>query len=514
MGPLLGTGRSTSYWPWVQILRDSIEKDREVLRAEFNPALGQLSRILPELSETGNDLSSGEAKMLGPFRNLESDHFRFFDSVSVVLRKLAGKHGLLLVMDDLHAADPDSLQLLGFLARDIRRSAIVVAITYRDTEVEQSPRHGAFLAEIARGGQLFQLGGLSELEVESFLSSNSIDPKRASEFRRVSGGNPFFLQELARQVSAGSPAAAFTRVITAASVRSMVQERVALLSTNARRVLSTASVLGSEFDSKVLEQATSMPSADVLAALNEARSHSLITSIDDTPGFYRFKHGVLQESIKAELDELTLCQVHRDLAQALRKIHGNRVQPQLAAIANHYFLALPVASLEEVANAAREAAEWAFDQLAYEEAARLFRMSLQVTESAGEEAPERIELMLRLGDAEHESRNFEEARRIFRSVASIAQRLARPDLLARAPWLLAKWAEALDQESSTTNWSPLQKKRLQRLVAKTAHIEQFFSGGLRSISTGQRSASMRLLSGTSRLRWRGVSATQPPWSWP
>jgi predicted ATPase len=96
-------GGAPAYWPWVQSLRGlTRETDREELRARLRMGASELVQLLPELREVFPDVTDP----LAP--ESESARFRLFEAVSTFLRTTAEGRPLVLVLDDLHAADEPS----------------------------------------------------------------------------------------------------------------------------------------------------------------------------------------------------------------------------------------------------------------------------------------------------------------------------------------------------------------------------------------------------------------------
>ena len=97
---------------------------------------------------------------------LDSDNARFylFDSVTEFLRNGAARRPLVIVLDDVHAADLPSLLLLRFLAAELHEMRILAIGTYRAGEARRAPEVGSVLADLARGRRI-ALGGLAERDI-------------------------------------------------------------------------------------------------------------------------------------------------------------------------------------------------------------------------------------------------------------------------------------------------------------------------------------------------------------
>src|SRR5206468_9009121 len=130
-------------WPWVQAIRARArERDLETLRTELCPGAAYLAQIVPELRELFPALPDP------PALETEGARFQLFEAVAGFLRSTAEPQALVLVLDDLHAADEPSLLLLQFLARELVASRLLVFAAYRDVDPTISPRLSASLAEL------------------------------------------------------------------------------------------------------------------------------------------------------------------------------------------------------------------------------------------------------------------------------------------------------------------------------------------------------------------------------
>jgi predicted ATPase len=115
------------YWPWRQVLRAVSASDGAVGVAEQLRVAEDLAVVAPEAFP----------QVAGPASDLDSGpelRFRAFDGVARFLRRMALDRGLLVVLDDLHWADPASLLLLQHVACELGPSGLFVLATFRDTE--------------------------------------------------------------------------------------------------------------------------------------------------------------------------------------------------------------------------------------------------------------------------------------------------------------------------------------------------------------------------------------------
>ena len=125
-----------------------------------------------------------------------------FEAAARYLAALAGRRGLLVVLEDLHWADATSLSLVPFLARALGRDPVALLLTYRPDDEAGSPSLAGLRAEVRRGalGTELPLGPLSADDAGAMLAEVlGVDPapEVATELLRLAAGNPFALQELA-----------------------------------------------------------------------------------------------------------------------------------------------------------------------------------------------------------------------------------------------------------------------------------------------------------------------------
>jgi DNA-binding NarL/FixJ family response regulator len=399
---------SPPYWPFRQVVR--------ALHPAEPDHAGDLALVAPELG-TGPDLTE------------PAQRFQVFESVTTFLRGAADDAGLLVVLDDLQWADPASLRLLTHLARGTADARLVVLATYRDSEtVGREPLRQA-LAALAREPSVtrLRLVGLTEAEVGALLAGatgHAVAVGTTAAVSRRTGGNPFFVTELAR-VLAGPE----SDVDLPDGVRDAVRGRFDRLGAPARRIVTAAAVLGSVVEPAALAAATGRPVAEVLAALDEAAGAGIVAGPDR-----RFGHDLIRETARLDVSTVDRLNLHQRMAEYLT----GRVDAagRVAEIAFHLLESLPVGDPARAVAWAERAAGQATAQLAWEEAAALYRRAVVAAGDAALPGPERARLLLASARAEVRAYEMEDARRSLLAAADLARVAGDPAGIAEAALIM------------------------------------------------------------------------------
>lgn len=428
-----------AYWPWSQVLRS-------VLRtvADDRPVDPYLARAMPGIRTAAGGTSEGSAAVPadGPVDGQIGGRFLVFEAVAEALRSAGSARPLALVFDDLHAADVASLQLLEFVAGDLERLPVTIIGTYRDQHPLIDPAideaRTARTAQIDRLGPVVRLTGLHPAAVAALVRDRcgaEPPPDLVERLHRVTEGNPFFLTEIARLLGTDSRSwdgtGGAAAVPLPATLRTMVRSRVEALDPDAREVLSTASVLGEEFSIGPLTHATGGERATTLAALDDAAAEGLIRETGPL-GTYRFAHALTREALYADLGSVRRAELHDHVGRALEASYASLAGVHAAELAEHFAHAATLGDAGPAVAYGTEAGDRAMAAFAYDDAARSYRMALDVLTSSGGGATERAELLLALAAAQTRGTACDAAIATYDEAARLAAAADRADLLGRA----------------------------------------------------------------------------------
>src|SRR4051794_28483680 len=149
--------------------------------------LGELAQVFPSLSGLGDTPG-------GP----QDERFRTHAAVRELLAMLSAEKPLTLALDDLHWVDTASVELIANLLRRPPEGPVCLLLAYRSGQL--GAQLAAAVEDAEREGLLtpIEVAGLTREEAEPLLEA--VDPGDREELYRLSGGNPFYLEELARMV--------------------------------------------------------------------------------------------------------------------------------------------------------------------------------------------------------------------------------------------------------------------------------------------------------------------------
>jgi DNA-binding NarL/FixJ family response regulator/tetratricopeptide (TPR) repeat protein len=339
----------------------------------------ELAHVFPSLSA----LAGGHEVAL------QHERHRSHRAVRELLKRLAAPAPLVLLLDDVHWADAASVELLGALLRRPPATAVLMVVAVR---LRQAPeRLSAALERAHREGALtrIELGALSPAEARVFLGE-ALDPAEAAALYEDSGGNPFYLQQLARALDlTGGTASAAAELSMAIDVPSAVAaaltEELGLLSEPARLVLEGAAVAGDPFEPELAAAAAGTSEASTMDALDELLQLDLVRPTE-VPRRFRFRHPLVRRAVYETTRGGWRLGAHERCAEAL----GAR-GAGAAARAHHVERSAGQGDVGAVA-VLREAGE-AAARLAPESAARRFGGALRLLPQTAP-AEERVELLL------------------------------------------------------------------------------------------------------------------------
>jgi DNA-binding SARP family transcriptional activator/predicted ATPase len=333
-----------------------------------------------------------------------------FEQYTQLLKALAPKRPLILILDDLQWADPASISLLFHLGRQIESSRILIVGAYRPAEVNvdrNGERH--LLAPVV--GEFKRRFGEIEVDlgraqgrrfVEAFLHTlpSRFSPAFHETLYRQTGGHPLFTVELLRNMQQRGDlvrdqegywieGSGLNWEMLPARVEAVIDERIGQLPQPLRQMLRVASVEGETFTAEVVARVQAAGEQETTERLSQelARKHHLVRAQglhrleNKSLARYQFRHILFQKYLYNSLDAVERSRLHEAVGTALEELHGEQAE-ESAAIAPHLAWHFQEAGLvRKAVEYLRQAGGQAVRMSANEEAIALLSQGLALLET-------------------------------------------------------------------------------------------------------------------------------------
>jgi ATP/maltotriose-dependent transcriptional regulator MalT len=278
-----------------------------VFRALDEDVPRELAAVFPALPREPDSAASGGEG---------AERYRLHYAVRAVLERLATRQPVLLALDDVHWADTASVEMLSHLLRRFRGPGLM-AVAYR-----QAPsRLVAALDGAARAGRASRLEpALLTLEEAGSLIGSGVDESALVMLYRESGGNPFYIEQLARAGHLGAGSTARDWVHSPETVPQAVLEAiradVLTASAESRRALEAAAVAGESFEPELVAAIAQQSAESVFAAIDELLRLDFIRPAE-APRRFRFRHPIVRRAVYDEMPRGWQIGAHARAAEAL-----------------------------------------------------------------------------------------------------------------------------------------------------------------------------------------------------
>jgi class 3 adenylate cyclase/tetratricopeptide (TPR) repeat protein len=349
-GRCLPYGEGITYWPVVEILKDAAgilhDDDPATDAAKLDTLLSGLATDDPDELRT---MAASLATLLGApttprgtYSVAEITQVELHWGLRRLFELLAARTPLVLVVEDLHWAEPTLLKLLQQMVREIDRAPILILGTARPELADTAPD---IVGEYERR-RVVTLRGLDETESEALLTkllpAEGPGGPRIRSLIENAGGNPLFLEETVRMLGeAGDDA------VVPTSLQSLIGSRLDLLPAGERNVAQHAAVVGSVFWPGAVAHLTRSDGQvtvhlEGLEARDIVRTHPESTIAGEVE--YGFKHILLRDVAYGRLPKQRRSELHVRCADWVRDLSGT--EEEFAEIVAYH--------LEEACRLARE----------------------------------------------------------------------------------------------------------------------------------------------------------------
>ena len=285
--------------------------------------IAELARLLPSLSSLVRTDQPA----------IRDERYRAHRAVRVLLERIAVTKPLVLILDDVHWADSASVELLGALLRRPPDAPVLMVMAARP---RQLPIRLAGALDRAERANALDRTELAELDPDDArrLLGGDIDAELAERFVEESGGNPFYLDQLARSRGVAQPGPAtlgeeIGDLQVPTTVVAALNEELGLLASPVLTLLQGAAVVGDPFEPDFAAITADLSEDAALTAVDELLERELIRATD-VPRRFRFRHPIVRRAVYQSAPAGWTLRAHERCATAL----AERGAP-LAARAHH-----------------------------------------------------------------------------------------------------------------------------------------------------------------------------------
>lgn len=484
------------YRPWTDILRtllQDIPLNRLVEMIEgkneqagdktpgaLDPAataqarLTRLSSLLPELVTNQQVSQTHPPAPVAP----EQERFHLWEALLALLKAFTQTAPLLLVLDDLHWTDDNSLELLAYLARHQQNERLVLVGTYRELELVPRTKFRSLLNDLRREQVLatFPLQALTQEQTARLLAH--LPHELIRRIQSQAGGNPLFAEELARfsEALAGEKYRNYRQHTShytgpldeqtagthgphplplPETIAAVFERRLNKLGPACQALLSKAAVLGRSFELNLLVRVIGETESNedaILDLLEEALHAGLLTEeVKATKIVYHFWHPLIVSHLYEHISAARRAQLHRRTAQALIDLFADNEAGAATAIAYH--LHQYGQDKPELAYYTEIAGNQAMALSAYPQALHYYRLALEALQTprptTGQDALHSADLLECMAECNYMQGNVAEARQQYMQVLALREAQTKDATMFTSPAAFVAWQQEEAQIQGT-----------------------------------------------------------------
>src|SRR5215470_10090801 len=318
IGQSYETERLLPFGPWVQAVREAGIVESRALEGLGAAWIADLSYLFPELRHPEWPLPSEPIEAL-----------RLFDAMTELVKSLATRHPLVLVLEDLHWAHEMSVRLFSFLGRRLDGLRILLVGTAREEELDAASPVRRMLAELSTEEPLVRLAlaplsrEQTQLLVRRIAEGRADDSSLTQLEDRVwtlSEGNPFVIVESLREALDTARGASLPDLpAVPEKVRELILGRLERLSDAAQHLLATAAVLGRDCEFRLLQRAADLGEADAASAVEVLVRTHILQSVGER---FDFTHERIREVAYDRLLPTRRRMLHARVVAALEGVYA------------------------------------------------------------------------------------------------------------------------------------------------------------------------------------------------
>ncbi|MEW5761079.1 MAG: tetratricopeptide repeat protein [Candidatus Thermoplasmatota archaeon] len=301
-------------------------------------------------------------------------HARIFETITQIIIRLARKRPIFLLIEDIQWADRASLQLLIYLARNIKTSKVLICLTHNPEYHEEK----AVVEAIKKIGELankfilenFKLKE-TELFIKALLSRDDVPSAFIELVHKESDGNPFFIEEIVKTFKPEDIAVKEKKLEIPKTVKDIMLRQINKFESDVLEVLRFSSVIGTSFEFRILKECSSFEEKKLLDIIEKLIENKLIKEkeVEDRL-FYFFTQPKVRELIYEDMTLGKKMYIHKKVAEAFEKFYPKEVNK----IAEHFYIAKEPNGIKYILSAA----EKSMSLYANDDAIRFYKCALSL----------------------------------------------------------------------------------------------------------------------------------------
>lgn len=401
-GRSYSVGTDTAYTPIIEMVNQKF-------RSAAPGKVTAWTKDLPDLSKLLRRLQLPEPPKVG---NPALEKTRLFESLACLVERMAEGKPLVIVQEDLHFADPASVEFLHYLCRGMNISPLLLVVTIDTFELSVNTNVNGFIQSLRKEEffKQFHLGRLSEQGVARLLADRmgtALPDGFIPFIMKHSEGVPLFIDELlhslvdkgALSMRDGAWLLSVHSIETIPyRIKELIQDRIQRIHASDQKLLLYAAISKGTVSHRILHRLTQMSEDDFLSSIQKLKSSGLIfEEIQEMEVHYGIYHSLVKEVVYEELPIMVRRRAYKCFIEALEESGYDDVEN----LAHLYYGAGAEVDPVRTIHVFLNNAERAFLLHAYASAAKYYKSALQLIQ-ANKMAEERSRipwLLKRLGEA-------------------------------------------------------------------------------------------------------------------
>ncbi|QRN93704.1 protein kinase [Archangium violaceum] len=331
--------RNSAFSPLIELLRcffqfgsDALQRQKPSEVDARLMALGVPPKLWREISVLLAAPCTGDDSCLAALENQKECKRMVLDALRLLFLRMAEERPVLLVVEDLHWADPSTLELLGLLSEHISKARLLVVLSARPEFQPSWPPHLGFHPIV-----LDRLSSESTVAlVRGLARGRSLPEETVSQLVAKTDGIPLFVEEMTRLVLEREPGGHLPPIPV--TLRELLLSRLDALPPRQKALAQLCAVVGRGFSHALISQLLARDEALLQEDLAGLVSAGLLQRSWEEPGgdAYQFRHALIQEAAYQSLPRSSRRQHHRRVAQALVERFQDVVSARPEVLAHHY----------------------------------------------------------------------------------------------------------------------------------------------------------------------------------